>query len=304
MLPNAPTTARGMLNNVLRNLTIDGGPRITAESAHALKQGVDDMIDTAKRSGNRQAARFMMGVKEKVVGEIEKAAPGYKKALEAYAGESALIRAMENGTQFSTKKGAELLDDFQDMTAGERDMFRLGAMRSLQAILDSNPDGRNVVRQIFGNRTKRTILEKLFPDKRSFDLFRLRMGTESATRQSDQVIRGGSPTARIQAEQRAEGAEILEGALDVATSGGGWSLATTFLRRLISNPQELPPEVAREIATLLSNPDPLKVRSALYLAGQRAKGQTKKTAQNFMRVLGPAVGAGAVQGLTSEGRPR
>ena len=80
--------------DVLNPADLDGG---SIKGLHYVKRAVDDQIGAAKRAGDNNLARLLMGTKDKLVGVMQKLSPKYAQAMAEYQDASKPINTMDIG---------------------------------------------------------------------------------------------------------------------------------------------------------------------------------------------------------------
>jgi hypothetical protein len=77
---------------ILKSSDMKGG---SIEGLHYMKLAVDDMISAAKRAGNNNEVRVLMGTKDRLVGVMQKISPKYATAMAEYQAASKPINQIE-----------------------------------------------------------------------------------------------------------------------------------------------------------------------------------------------------------------
>ena len=172
----------------------------SAKALHYMKMGLDDMIESSQRSGDNSAARAFTIMKKELLGEMDRAVPGYADARKAFAGHSANKRAVEQGRQAVNKHPDEIKRDLADMTPGEQDMYRRGYAQKIIEEVERSPDAGNAARRIFGNTAKRERLRAVLGDD-EYNRLAEKLGVEDAMYGSYRRTNVGSETAERQAAQ-------------------------------------------------------------------------------------------------------
>jgi hypothetical protein len=114
-----------------------------------VKRGIDDQIGPALRSGEKDKAAGLIQLKQKLLGELDTAAPSYaaarKTAFDAFGANNAL-EAGENFTRMApTAKTADMKAALAQMTPAQQDIFGRGmASQMAQTALNANAR-RNVI---------------------------------------------------------------------------------------------------------------------------------------------------------------
>lgn len=69
-----------------------------------VKRSLDDMIELGRRSGSNNEARIISSLRDRIIGEVDKAVPVYAEARKAFASESAVKDALEMGQNIFANK--------------------------------------------------------------------------------------------------------------------------------------------------------------------------------------------------------
>ncbi len=85
---------------VLKPADLRGG---SVKGMHYMKRALDDQIGAAKRSGDNNLARLLMGTKGKLVGVIQEISPKYASAMAEYQAASKPISTMDIGSYLYDK---------------------------------------------------------------------------------------------------------------------------------------------------------------------------------------------------------
>ena len=175
---------------------------VSFETLHFIKMSIDDKIgDAVPGSGiGRTERRKLIQAKNEFVDILKEINPAYGKALDVYAGESALLDAIESGRNFWKKDPRLTEREIAKLTKSEKDMFLAGALDSIRSLMDRAADSRDLVKVIFGNRQFRDKIRAVVKDEDAFERLKFQMEREANAKRTQDVVLGGSPTARIQAE--------------------------------------------------------------------------------------------------------
>lgn len=92
---------------VLTKKDLNGG---SVKGLHYTKKAIDDQISEAKRAGNDNLARLLVGTKEKFLGVVDELSPAYKQAREEFTTASKPINRMEVGRYLYDKLVPALSD--------------------------------------------------------------------------------------------------------------------------------------------------------------------------------------------------
>lgn len=278
------------------NLLLDLRNAPTMRTIDYIKRGLDDVVErsrdpiTGKIVGDQ--ARSVAAVRRRLLDLVDDANPAYAQARAAYAGQSASIDALDQGRRVANSIGSrrgdirfdpdQLAEDLASMTEGEKAFFRQGLARGLLDIMESAPDNADAVRRIVGSEAKRGRLRAAFPDAQSFTRFMSAMQREAQFNRTYNEVLGGSPTARIAAEQRQMIAGGPEPPVPSLTEIPG-----RMVRSAVRTATAPPPGVA----------DALEMMFAQGGGARRVLGQVAATERD---VLPPAMRRAAVATLLSQ----
>ena len=239
----------------------NGGPP-NMQTLDAIKRGIDEMLEkyrdgTTGRLVLDQKGRALEGVRKAYVEELDRLNPAYKKARDAWAGPWQLRESMSKGRMFLRGDAEYKASDIANMTASEKDFFRLGAIRELEQQFGGTQTAASVSKKLMSRKFK-PVLEAAFPDKKSYARFVMRMAKERRLQERSNKIRDGSPTfARKKFDQQG-GGEIDSAITDLAmgnvagaganTSRGMFSAARSFLT-------DLPKSTKKELANAMFSRD-------------------------------------------------
>ena len=155
-------------------------PKNTLRALHETKIALDDMIGEAVRAGKGGQASVLIGMKERMLKDMERAAPEYGVARQAYAGDSEMLTAMNEGRRIYELPELEmrkLIDRFKG-SPSEYDAFRAGiAQVMLEKLRIAGPTA-DPAKSIL-SRDAEAKIRRAFRDDTAFDEFKNRLGQES-----------------------------------------------------------------------------------------------------------------------------
>ena len=203
--PYFSSAAEGKAQTIAKLADVDlGDPNVGYDmrTLHFIKMSIDDKIgDAVPGSGiGRTERRELVKAKNEFVDILKDINEPYGKALDVYAGESALLDAIESGRNFWKKDPRLTEREIAKLTKSEKDMFLAGALDSIRSLMDRAADSRDLVKVIFGNRQFRDKIRAVVKDQDAFERLKFQMEREANAKRTQDVVLGGSPTARIQAE--------------------------------------------------------------------------------------------------------
>lgn len=202
-----------------------------------VKKYIDGQSKTYFRNGDDFSGAQYADAAKRLRESVDKYNPRYKDARDAYAGPSQSIDAVKSGREFikNSTTGGKILTkkEIANLSAEDKELYRLGAAEEISNTLKNTPDGADAVKRIFGNRTKREAMESLWGSKEEFQDFRKVMEKEAEKFKSTAEVARGSRTAPMLAEMEDAGHGIGIG--DVMQGGaalmGDKSAAANILMR-------------------------------------------------------------------------
>lgn len=247
----------------------------SAKALHYMKMGLDDMIESAVRSGDKAAARAYTIMKNELLTEMDRTIPGYAQARKVFAGHAAQQRALEQGREAVTKHPDQIKSEMAGMTEGEREMYRRGYAQKIIEDVERSPDAGNAARRIFGNTAKRERLRAVLGDE-EYNRLAEKLGVEEAMYKSYARANVGSDTAERVASQ-GDIDEFAQGELAGTAAGMAQSYASGTIAPLLHRIgmsgiarllRGLSTRVRGSIAKLLFSTNPNDVRRAIAMIRQ------------------------------------
>lgn len=213
---------------------------------HFAKMNLDDQIGRARRSGAGNQVRALTQLKNDLLAEIDNQNPSYFKARNVYAGDSAMIDAMDQGINLFKMSADEIDEVMSGMSQAEKDLFKLGGVRAIREKLDSVYMNSDASRRLLGTKANRDRLGKIMDNPESFIRQALAEGEFSRTRQ---MVTGGSQTSTNLAAQETLSETIqpdfIAGLITQDAASAGRGLLRMFSRNKVT------PETVKEIGDLL-----------------------------------------------------
>jgi hypothetical protein len=176
----------------------------------AAKRGLD-RLEEAARGPNGQAtgrSREIAELRHSLLERIDTLNPAYAQARAAYAGDTALISAANDGRRLVTMRPEDFevtAADLRRMSESEREFFRLGVARGLMDRINASADGAEAtrLRQMFGSEFMRERLRAIFDSPDDYNRFARVMDQEISMAQTNRAVNpaGGSPTMPLTARR-------------------------------------------------------------------------------------------------------
>lgn len=173
----------------------------SAKGLHYAKLALDDMIESAIRSGDNSAARAYQIMKRELLGEMDTHIPGYAQARKVFAGHSANKSALEKGRQAVNAHPDQIKSEMAGLSQGEQEFYRRGYAQRIIEQVESSPDKGNAVNRIFGNTAKRDRLRAVLGDE-EYNRLAERLGVEQKFYDTYANANVGSSTAERTAQSR------------------------------------------------------------------------------------------------------
>jgi hypothetical protein len=260
-------------------------PRNTLRALHETKLELDDMIEramTSDRTANQ--ARILIGMKERLLKDMEKAAPEYRVAREAFAGDSEMLTAMKEGQriyQLPEMDMRKLIDRFKD-SPSEYDAFRAGISQAmLEKLRVAGPTADPATTVL--SRDMESKLRRAFRDDEAFDMFKQRLNEERTMLGTEKA---GFRKTPLDTDLEAQGAGAV-GAGTALLQGRPIAAALETARTRFPNLIGTPERIAAPTAQKLLTPGP-KADPVIDSIMQSLKAQE----QQLLQATG-AVGTGA-----------
>ncbi len=213
-----------------------------------VKKGLDDLyLDvkrgtlTAKEAG---AQADVLKVKRQLVAELDRLAPVYKEARDAFAGPAALEAAIEDGRRALTMKPSEIQSALFKADASEIEAFRLGAADALREKIGTRAGQTNLLNAPF-DRNTRMQLKEIFGDQKGYREAMKTILGEGFLKRGERVGRG-SQTAGREARMEDSGLEFVTDAANAATAASGGSVSGVLNAARSLGVRLRTPEVVRD----------------------------------------------------------
>jgi hypothetical protein len=248
-----------------------------------VKRNLDSQIDTLRRGGDASRARELIGLKNRLLTNLDAAVPTYKAARQGAAQAFGAEDALEAGANFVTASmdNASASRALGKMSAPERDLFREGFASTLINRVRELRDNRDVVKSIFGSPAARERINIALGSKQASELEAFVKGEEMMDRLRV-AVQGNSTTARQLAELG------LAGGAGLVVSGGNpldpKAIATgALIYGLRRGAAKIDSRVARRVGQMLASDDPAVFDKAIQtLARDRRFLKAVEAATEFL----------------------
>lgn len=193
----AVAVATRFMGNRRRPVT-DASGNYTVEMLDQIQRAMRDASESASGARMSEKASNVGAVRDRFIAELP---DDLRKVMSDYAGESALLRAMENGRKFLRGDTDDVGRAIADLSPQELEMFRLGAAKQLREQMGNIPDQGDAAR-LFKRPNVRERLSALFPDQQTFAQFMARVDDEiNMQSTTNDMLRGSQTAPRMAADE-------------------------------------------------------------------------------------------------------
>lgn len=254
------------------------------------KINLDSQISAAQRAGDKALTGDLVGLKNKLVGELDAAVPSYQKARQGAAGFFGAEDALDAGKKFAEqpRQIPEATRAHAKFNASEQKAFATGFASTKIDQIKTAGDRTNVINSMFKNQAARESIELALGPGKTKQL-------EAYVRVEDLAdkLRGslGNSTTARQLVELGIGAGVGGGAgYGLTGDWKGAALGAVAPRTLKYLGSKADTQVYEAMAKLLTRNDPAALKSAILLAG------SKPAYMNALERFGSALSAPARAG--------
>lgn len=252
-----------------------------------IRQALDDMIEAQRDPlrGNRltNEGRILVGLQERMFREVRGANTPYDQALQIWRGGHSLENAVNAGREVLSQSPEATRRAMANLSEAERQAYRIGIATDIRDKIGGGNITHNALLKFFSSKDQIESLREAFETPAQFRAFREAMFSEAGKRQTYNVVKGNSTSAKQLADMAdagglQEGVEFVQGA---ATSG----ITATTLRWIGSHLKMLggfAPEVADQVQRRLLTADPEAVRQ---IAAELAALNTQRISSDQRRQI-------------------
>ncbi|MGA1803359.1 hypothetical protein [Rhizobium sp. HT1-10] len=233
------------------------------------KINLDSQISAAQRAGDKALTGDLMGLKNKLVGELDAAVPQYQTARQGAAGFFGAENALDAGKNFANQPRTipEATRAYAQFTDAQKKAFMAGHASELIDRLKASPDRSNVINSVFKNQASREQLNLVYGAQKARQL-------EAYVRVEDLADRlrgalGNSTTAR-QLVELGIGAGVGGGAgYGLTGDWKGAALGAVAPKTLQYLGSKADTQVYQSMAKLLTQNNPGALQAAVAIAAQK-----------------------------------
>lgn len=199
-----------------------------------LKRTIDDRIGASLRNGEKSRASNFLGLKRRLVADVDDLIPEYAAARKEFAQKAELENAGELGTLYFKMSPRELVEYTEDMSQAELRMFRAGAKQSILDRAETLQTTADARRALFGRNRDVKKLGFLFDTPENFNAFQQALQREVEFTITKNAVTGGSRT-NLSAQGTRQAREMLTAATDAASGPLGVTRLVTNVIDNLSN---------------------------------------------------------------------
>jgi len=151
-------------------------PENIFRALHETKIALDDMITNNIKEGHKNQAGILLDMKQKLLEDMDNASGPYKIARQAYAGDSEMLTAMNEGRNIYTMEELKLRDFMQRFSknASEYDSFRAGIAQAMLERVRAGGPNADPLQLVFPRGSEQRI-RGAFRDDQAFEEFKNRL---------------------------------------------------------------------------------------------------------------------------------
>ena len=191
-----------------------------------LKRFLDREVDNLFRRGQSDTfsmaeAQQVKALRDAIRTRMRDTNDEYGQYLDAYSGSSDMIDALAEGRTFHKLDPEHIAAGQAGRTPAEQELYRVGAARRLEDIINDTRDGRNAAQRILNDPKERARLEALNLQPGAADQLNTAVQQERTLNLLPAELSGSPTTQRLQAAQDAD-AGISATLPFNPSSGWGW----------------------------------------------------------------------------------
>jgi hypothetical protein len=168
------------------------------------KRALDDMISVSHRAGKADDVRILVGLKNKLVEELDAADKSgkYAQARAAYSGPTHSLEAVEFGKRALAPSSSpeEIAGAIRKMTIGDREFAKIGLADALRAKIGNKRITQNAAMELANTPTLQAKLRPFFKTQGDYEKFISSVAAEDTMFNTQYEVIGNSKTAEREAE--------------------------------------------------------------------------------------------------------
>ncbi|MFO0477114.1 MAG: hypothetical protein ACK52K_18395 [Alphaproteobacteria bacterium] len=287
---------------------LDLSKPLPVEVWHQAKQGIDDMIGAAVRTGEKGQARSLLTMQKTLLDELDNATGGlYGEARNNFAGNSAVLNALEQGKSVLSKEmGPEDIADYlaRLTSESEKQAFRAGVAQTMRDTVGRVGRTGNAAAKFINRPDIQQKLQAIFDDPQDYQAFMARMVGRSRQYRTYSELQNSATAQRQIAAQdldaSIQGGVPAENIIASAVTGGRAGVVRNLMQRLQDGPVSLLNERTKaKLAEMLTTNDPQQIQRVMDVVEAAYRRAREGTARNAAVQTG-LVQSGVVQPVVSQ----
>jgi hypothetical protein len=177
-------------------------PQNIFRGLHETKLALDDMIQHEMQNGRKNQAATLLSMKERLLRDMDNVSGPYKIARQAYAGDSEMLEAMNQGRNIYTLPEQELREFMQRFSKNpsEYDSFRAGIAQAMLERVRAGGQNADPLQLVFPRGSEQRI-RGAFRDDQAFEEFRNRLLEERTMLRTETAGLRRNPMDPTQSDQ-------------------------------------------------------------------------------------------------------
>lgn len=236
--------------------------KYSLEALDYVKQELDNEIGKAIRSGGNNDARFLGGLKNRLVSELDRAdqSGAYKAARDIWSGDTHSLEAVDFGER-ALGKSASARSNAQavaNMAPGDKEFARIGLAKKLKQMMLEHKLNSTAAHEFARAPYIQDKARPLFDSQEAYDKFVDAVSAEDVMAKTHGEVLKGSQTAGRVAEDQADAglSAAAHGGAVVAHAGHGNVLGVVLHgRQMLKDLAAIrDPKVGSDVADILTSP--------------------------------------------------
>ena len=199
-----------------------GLPDNSVEVLDYAKREIDDLITSARRTGDDNRAGYLKEIKNEFVDVMKKQVPEYRKALETSGDYLSMRSNMENGIKFDKLDPELLKNTYKGLAKTDAEAFKLGVSKRVASLIDDVNEGANPYNRVFGSEAKRKRLQSILSPNEYKKLEIDMKSTNKLFEQRNQILGNSTTTSKALAALELSDEELLNAITSPAATTIGW----------------------------------------------------------------------------------
>jgi len=177
-------------------------PQNIFRGLHETKLALDDMIQHEMQNGRKNQAATLLSMKERLLRDMDNASGPYKIARQAYAGDSEMLEAMNQGRNIYTMEELELRKFMERFSKNpsEYDAFRAGIAQVMLERVRAGGPNADPLQLVFPRGSEQRI-RGAFRDDQAFEEFKNRLLEERTMLRTETAGLRRNPMDPTQSDQ-------------------------------------------------------------------------------------------------------